>query len=97
MPITGLTFQPIGHFRTASTPAGAGPSYSTFDMEAYRRDPRQFAGDRARKGASRPYRGPGAERGGLWESAGWFFTRVVPVAEVAGVRIALHPDDPPIP
>ena len=31
----------------------------------------------------------------LWEHLGWFLERVVPVAEAAGVRMAIHPDDPP--
>lgn len=31
----------------------------------------------------------------LWENLGWFLQRVVPVAQSAGVRLALHPDDPP--
>jgi mannonate dehydratase len=33
----------------------------------------------------------------LWDALGYFLRRVVPVAERAGVRLALHPDDPPIP
>lgn len=33
----------------------------------------------------------------LWENLRWFLERVVPVAEEAGVRLALHPDDPPVP
>ncbi len=32
----------------------------------------------------------------LWESLEWFLDRVVPVAEEVGVRLALHPDDPPL-
>jgi mannonate dehydratase len=32
----------------------------------------------------------------LWAALEWFLTRVVPVAEEAGVRLAMHPDDPPI-
>ena len=32
----------------------------------------------------------------LWESLAWFLERAVPVAEEAGVRLALHPDDPPL-
>jgi mannonate dehydratase len=32
----------------------------------------------------------------LWENFEYFLRRVVPVAEKAGVRLALHPDDPPI-
>ena len=33
----------------------------------------------------------------LWDSLGYFLERVVPVAEQAGVRMAIHPDDPPWP
>jgi mannonate dehydratase len=33
----------------------------------------------------------------LWETFTSFVEDVVPVAEEAGVRIALHPDDPPVP
>ena len=32
----------------------------------------------------------------LWENLEYFLRRVVPVAEDAGVRLAMHPDDPPI-
>ncbi|GAB4431781.1 MAG: mannonate dehydratase [Chloroflexi bacterium OHK40] len=32
----------------------------------------------------------------LWETLGHFLRRVVPVAEKAGVRLAMHPDDPPL-
>ncbi|MEN3284048.1 MAG: mannonate dehydratase [Solirubrobacteraceae bacterium] len=35
-----------------------------------------------------------AER--LWESLHWFLERVCPVAEEAGVTLAIHPDDPPL-
>lgn len=33
----------------------------------------------------------------LWDALAYFLRAVVPVAEEAGVRICLHPDDPPIP
>ncbi len=32
----------------------------------------------------------------LWENYEYFITRVLPVAEAAGVKMGLHPDDPPI-
>jgi mannonate dehydratase len=37
-----------------------------------------------------------ATEAALWENLAYFLRRVVPVAEEAGVRLALHPDDPPI-
>lgn len=41
------------------------------------------------------YRTVNAER--LWEHLAWFLERVVPEAERAGVKLAIHPDDPPWP
>jgi mannonate dehydratase len=33
----------------------------------------------------------------LWESYDWYLDRMLPVCEEAGVKMALHPDDPPVP
>ena len=33
----------------------------------------------------------------VWENFAYFIKRVTPVAEEAGVRIGIHPDDPPVP
>lgn len=33
----------------------------------------------------------------IWENYRYFIQQVVPVAEEAGVRIGIHPDDPPVP
>lgn len=35
--------------------------------------------------------------GALWDTLGAFLARVCPAAEAAGVRLAVHPDDPPWP
>ena len=39
---------------------------------------------------------PSVSASELWEHLGYFLERVVPVAEEADVRLAIHPDDPPI-
>jgi mannonate dehydratase len=41
------------------------------------------------------YRDVDEER--LWDNVAWFLERVVPAAAEAGVRMAVHPDDPPWP
>ena len=47
----------------------------------------------ALRGLLEAYRQVDAER--LWEHLAYFLERVVPVAEEANVRMAIHPDDPP--
>jgi mannonate dehydratase len=32
----------------------------------------------------------------LWDTYAWFVERIVPIAKAANVRMALHPDDPPL-
>lgn len=56
-------------------------------MQAY--DPEELAALRA------AYAGVEGER--LWDHLAYFLERVVPAAEAAGVRLAIHPDDPPWP
>ena len=33
----------------------------------------------------------------MWANYAWFIAQVMPAAEAAGVKMALHPDDPPVP
>jgi mannonate dehydratase len=40
---------------------------------------------------------PGAKRSELWTNLQNFLEEIIPVAEDAGVVMAMHPDDPPLP
>jgi mannonate dehydratase len=83
VPFSGYTFLAIGHFRTASTTGRGGAKYSTFDYEEFKKNPPSHPGSEISE-----------EK--LWENIEYFLKRVIPVAEEAGVRLALHPDDPPL-
>jgi mannonate dehydratase len=85
IPTLGYNFKPAGNFRTTSVPVGRGGAiYSTFDYDEFMQNPPDF-----------PDKHIGEEQ--LRENLRYFLERVIPVAEEAGVRMALHPDDPPIP
>ena len=84
IPTLGYNFKPIGNFRTAPTSGRGGSQYSSFDYEQY-----------AQNVPSHPDKQIDEE--GMWANIRYFLERVIPVAEEAGVRMALHPDDPPIP
>ncbi len=84
VPTTATTFYAISHFRTPATAGRGQASYSTFVYDELMKKPPHYPGQEI-----------GADQ--LWENIAWFLDRVIPVAEEAGVRIALHPDDPPIP
>ena len=75
----------VGWFRTSSNRATRGGSLVTaFDME-----------DVKNAQVNRFEREFSAEE--MWANLEYFMKAVVPEAEKAGVQLALHPDDPPIP
>ena len=84
IPALGYNFKPMGNFRTTSATGRGGTSYSTFDYD-------EFAQDRPK-----PH-DPLVSEEEMWEHITHFLEGVIPVADKVGVRMALHPDDPPIP
>ncbi len=84
IPTLGYNFKPMGNFRTPSATGRGGAAYSTFDYA-------HFAQNRPK-----PHDPPVSEAE-MWEHMEHFLQGVIPAAGEAGVRMALHPDDPPIP
>lgn len=90
VPLTATTFQGIGHFRTPPATGRGGARLSTYrkaDLDA-----------NAGRDWEHGNRGHDAiSEAEMWANLRWFYERVLPVAEEAGVRVCLHPDDPPVP
>ncbi len=84
IPHLGWNFKPMGNFRTPSAIGRGKAQYSTFDRAAFE----------AQRPA--PHQPPVTEEE-MWGRLVQFLKVVLPVAESAGVCMALHPDDPPIP
>jgi mannonate dehydratase len=63
-------------------PGRAGASVTGYDHSVLKDAPLTWAGV--------------VEADDLWANLQWFLERAVPVAEEAGVKLALHPDDPPL-
>jgi len=83
VPTLGYNFKPIGNFRTESATGRGGVRYSTFDYAEWERDVPRHPDKQI-------------DEAGMWANIRYFLERVIPVAEEAGVRMALHPDDPPL-
>ncbi|MBI2502523.1 MAG: mannonate dehydratase [Candidatus Latescibacteria bacterium] len=84
IPHLGWNFKPMGNFRTLSARGRGKAQYSTFDRAAF---------DAQRPAPHQPL----VSEEEMWARLAQFLKTVLPVAESAGVRMALHPDDPPIP
>lgn len=108
IPILGYAFMPNSVWRTSRTAPGRGGAHVTaFDMALVSGPPDQQRAFVAkldeRKDAiwvsapdgENPDRVFSAED--MWANYEYFIKAVVPVAEEAGVKLALHPDDPPVP
>ena len=69
--------------RTSNDVVGRGGALVTrFDANALADEPNTYAGE--------------TTDDQMWDNFAYFLRRVLPVAEQAGVKLALHPDDPPM-
>ncbi len=84
VPTLGYNFKPIGNFRTPSATGRGGAKYSTFDYDLWQKTKGEWPDKQI-------------DEASMWANMQYFLDRIVPVAEQCGVRLALHPDDPPIP
>jgi mannonate dehydratase len=83
IPILGYHFMPNAVWRTSrSTPVRGGATATAFDLELAKNAP--LTHDREYTEAE------------LWQNYDWYLERMLPVCEEADVRMALHPDDPPV-
>lgn len=93
IPILGYNWMPNGVWRTSRAKPGRGGALVTaFEMSQVDQA-EQFLSSRAL--ALIKDRTFTAEE--MWDNYVYFMKAVLPAAEEAGVRLALHPDDPPVP
>ena len=78
----GYTFMSIGHFRTMPKNGRGGAKYSAFNLDEFKQN--------------NPIQPEKISKEKLWENIEYFLRKVIPVTEEVGVKLALHPDDPPI-
>ena len=83
MEIFGYHWMPNEVWRTSRTTLGrGGAAVTSFDMEQVKDAPLTHG---------RVY-----TEAEIWENYEYYMNAILPVAEEAGVKLALHPDDPPV-
>ena len=86
IPILAYNFKLLNSkdLRSEPTQGRGSAKYISFDYDAYLKKP------------ASPVHPPVSEAQ-MWDNIAYFLKAMIPVAEKAGVRMALHPDDPPVP
>jgi mannonate dehydratase len=83
IPVASYDFHPANTYTTKMTPR-RGYTTREFDLADFRARVEKQKFEREYSAAE------------IWANYTYFFRAVLPVAEKAGVRLALHPDDPPV-
>lgn len=92
IPILGFHFMPNVTWRTSDKTRGRGEAYVTsYDQTL------ADQGVNIKPPLDPPLEHPDRREENVWKHYEYFITSVIPVAEEAGVKLALHADDPPVP
>jgi len=104
IPILGYNFMPNSVWTTSRTaPGRGGVTVREFDLAAVGASPtggKEFMPDRPDWAGGLVHTTNEEEfisAETMWENYAYFMNAVLPVAKEAGVKLALHPDDPPVP
>jgi mannonate dehydratase len=104
IPVLGLHFLPGSVWRTSIDGRGRGGAVvSAFDATTLDGSGAAFIARRDRRLDDPFVRGAAMvhdlalDEDAMWANFAYFIRALAPVAEEAGVRLALHPDDPPVP
>ena len=106
IPILGFHFMPNSVWRTERRAPGRGGAGCTqFDMAVVEQattadELRQYLPTSLGRQSAMPLAAPGEvlyTEEQMWANYEYFIKAVLPVAEEEGIRLALHPDDPPVP
>ena len=96
VPILGYCFMPTGVWRTSNTtPVRGGAEATSFHLETAINVSPEDQTNFGIWGTSDIDRTYSEEE--IWDNYCWYMERILPVCEEAGVKMALHPDDPPVP
>ena len=83
IPILGYHWMPNGVWRTSrTTPGRGGAQVTSFDLALAKNAPLSH--------------GRAYTEEEMWANYAYYIQAILPVAEEAGVKLALHPDDPPV-
>lgn len=98
IPILTYNFHAMRFYRTSRTaPVRGGAHATSFDIDLVKNAPFMAHGPGIDTGLiPASHRRPITDDE-MWDNFEYFIRAVVPVAEEAGVKLGLHPDDPPIP
>ncbi len=96
-PLLIYNMHALRFYRTnEDTPDRGGARATSFEMERARNAPLMTSPGINRRLIPESHRRPITDEE-MWTNLEYFLKAVVPVAEEAGVQLALHPDDPPVP